>query len=251
MRNVVPVAGRKVPCETCPLRSLDALRDFSPDELDFIAEFKSGELTVESGTTLLLQGTNSAHLYTVLSGWAFRYKMLPDGRRQILNFALPSDFLGLQATVLDEMQHSVEALTDMILCLFPRERLWDLYHRHPTLAFDLTWIAAREEQILDEHLMNIGRRTALERTAYLLLHLFARAEQAGLTNTDKIQFPFTQQHMADTLGMSLVHLNKTLQRLAASKAMRWKGKTFEILNRDALMEIAGYDVPEQRLRPFL
>ena len=167
-----PTAGRKVPCEKCPLRGKEVLRDFTAKELPFVAEFKSGELNVQAGTNVLLQGTNSAHLYTVLSGWAFRYKTLADGRRQILNYALPADLLGLQGSVSDEMQHSVEALTDMILCVFPREKLWDLYSGYPALAFDVTWLAAREEQMLDENLLNVGRRTALERTAYLLLHLF-------------------------------------------------------------------------------
>src|SRR5207248_9631751 len=129
----------------------------------------------------------------VLSGWAMRHKTLSDGRRQILNFVLPADLIGLQASVLDEMQHSVEALTDMVLCVFPRERLWELYSHHPTLAFDLTWIAAREEQILDEHLVSLGRRTAVERTAYLLLHLFARAEQLGFTEGGMVELPLTQQ----------------------------------------------------------
>jgi len=116
----LPQAGRKLPCEKCPLRTFGALRDFTPEELAFVSQFKTGELNAEAGTTLLMQGTSSAHLYTVLSGWAFRYKTLPDGRRQILNFALPSDFLGLQGSVMQEMQHSVEALTDMVLCVFNR-----------------------------------------------------------------------------------------------------------------------------------
>ncbi len=85
MRNAEP-ASWKVPCEKCPLRGKAVFRQFSETELEFVKEFKAGELSVEAGTTVLLEGTNSAHLYTVLSGWAFRYKMLPDGRRQILNF---------------------------------------------------------------------------------------------------------------------------------------------------------------------
>ena len=158
----------------------------------------------------------------------------------------------MQGSVSDEMQHSVEALSDMLLCVFPREKLWNLYTNYPALAFDVTWLAAREEQILDENLMNVGRRTSLERTAYLLLHLFLRAEEIGLTKADAIQFPITQQHVADTLGMSLVHTNKTLKKLAASKAVLWKDKLFEILDRDALHEIAGFEPTQQRhRRPFI
>src|SRR6201987_184182 len=241
--------ARQVPCEQCPLRAYPALRDFSQEELDFIAGFKSGELTVEAGTTLVLQGTTSAHLYTVLSGWAFRHKTLADGDRPILNFVLPADFIGLQGTVLGEMQHSVEALSDMVLCVFPREGLWELYRGHPSLAFDLTWIASREEQMLDEHLMSVGRRAALERIAFVLLHLFLRAEQMRMTSHNKVQFPFTQQHLADALGMSLVHTNTTLKKLTASKAARWKNRTFEVLDREALTAIAGYQMTDVQPRP--
>lgn len=247
-----PAPGRKISCEKCPLRGKAILRDFTPEELAFISEFKSGELHAEAGTTLFLQGTNSAHLYTILSGWVFRYKTLQDGRRQILNYALPADLIGLQGSVANEMQHSVEALTDVLLCVFPREKLWSLYTGYPALAFDVTWLAAREEQILDENLLNVGRRTSLERIAYLLLHLFTRAEEAGMTKGDTTQFPFTQQHLADTLGMSLVHTNKTLKRLTATKTMRWKDKKFEILDRDGLAKIAGFDPVIQRTkRPFV
>ena len=249
---VPPFSGRKVPCEKCPLRALPVLREFTAKELEFVSSFKSGELNIQAGTSILLQSTNSAHLYTILSGWAFRYKTLPDGRRQILNYALPSDLVGLQGSVNDEMQHSVEALTDVMLCVFPREKLWSLYTDYPTLAFDVTWLAAREEQILDESLLSVGRRTAIERLAYLLLALFQRAEEIGLTKGNSIQFQFTQQHVADTLGMSLVHTNKTLQKLAATKTIRWKERRFDLLDRERLSEIANCEQTKERpRRPFI
>ena len=245
-------SGRKVPCERCPLRAVECLREFTAKELEFVSQFKSGELNVAAGTNVLLQSTNSAHLYTILSGWAFRYKMLPDGRRQILNYTMPSDFIGLQGSVNDEMQHSVEALTDVLLCVFPREKLWSLFTDYPALAFDVTWLAAREEQILDENLLSVGRRTAMERLAYLLLTIFDRAAEIGLTKGNSIQFPFTQQHVADTLGLSLVHTNKTLQRLAATKTMRWKDRKFEVIDREALTKIANYERAQARARrPFI
>jgi CRP/FNR family transcriptional regulator, anaerobic regulatory protein len=251
MVKAAPAPGRQVPCEQCPLRAVPAFRRFSAEELAFISEFKSGEMNAEPATTLYLEGTNSAHLYTLLSGWAFRYKLLPDGRRQILNFALPGDFLGLQASVINEMQHSVETLTTALLCVFPREKLWSLYKHYPSLAFDLTWLASREEQMLDEHLLSIGRRTALERVAFVLLHLHTRAEDIGLARGNSIQFPFTQQHLADALGMSLVHTNKTIKRLLDRKVVRWKDKTFEILDRDELTQLALFDVRDKRPRPLI
>jgi CRP/FNR family transcriptional regulator, anaerobic regulatory protein len=244
--------ARSVPCEACPFRSFHAVfRDFTPDELEFVSGFKAGELRVERGDTFLLQGTSSAHLYTVLNGWAFRYKMLPDGRRQILNYALPGDFVGLQGAVLNAMEHSVEALTDIVLCIFPRDRLWELHRGHPTLAFDLTWLAAREEQILGEHLLSVGRRSAIERIAFLLLHLFTRASQLGLTEGHAVRFPLTQQHIGDTLGMSLVHTNKTFQKLRRSGAVRWDRNELEIIDAAALGRIAQYDPTERAVRPFI
>jgi CRP/FNR family transcriptional regulator, anaerobic regulatory protein len=239
------------PCEQCQLRGRACLREFNAEELAFVREFKTDELRVEPGASFLREGATSEQLYTVLSGWAFRYKMLDDGRRQILNYALPADMVGLQGALMREMEHSVEALTPLVLCMFPRSKLWDLYTRFPSLAFDVTWLAAREEQLIDEHLVSLGRRTALERVAYLLLHLFARADESGLVKNGSIQFPFTQQHLADTLGMSLVHTNKTLKRLFLTKAVRWKDRVFEIADRAALVAIAGNDVPKRRPRPFI
>lgn len=243
--------GHYTPCEQCPLRKRPTLREFTADELAFIKTFKVDELRVDPGASFLREGATADHLYTVLSGWAFRYKMLDDGRRQILNYALPADMVGLQGALMQEMEHSVEALTPLVLCVFPRAKLWDLYSKFPSLAFDITWLAAREEQLVDENLVNLGRRSALERTAYLLLHLYVRADEAGLVKNGTIQFPFTQQHLADTLGMSLVHTNKTLKRLMASKAIRWKDRVFEMVDRTALAQIAGDDVSPRQGRPFI
>lgn len=243
--------GHFTPCEQCPLRALPCLREFTPEELNFVKQFKIDELHVEAGASFLREGTRAEHLYTVLNGWAFRYKMLDDGRRQILNFALPADMVGLQGTLMNEMEHSVEALTPLTLCVFPRSKLYDLYSQFPSLAFDITWLAAREEQLIDEHLVSLGRRTALERTAFLLLHLFVRAQELRLAKDNTIQFPFTQQHLADALGMSLVHTNKTLKRLLASKAINWKGRVFQLVDRAALVAIAGEDVQKRGPRPFI
>ena len=199
---------QQVRCENCPIRGNSNFRKFSRDEFDYVKKFKSGELTIESGATVFLEGTDSAHLFTVLDGWAFRYKMLEDGRRQILNYALPGDLLGLQASIMGKLDHSVEALTDIVLCVFQRDRIWELYESHPGLAFDTTWLAAREERLLDESLLSVGRRTAQERIAHMLLSLAERARRTGLARGNKIKFPITQHHLADTLGLSLVHTDR-------------------------------------------
>ena len=237
-------------CHHCPLRKLSTFRDFTPQELKFMETFKTGELKVAAGDTILLDGTASEYLYTMLSGWAFRLKTLDDGRRQILNFALPGDFLGLQSSVFEKMEHSIEALTASVLCMFPREKVWGLFQNYPGLALDTTWLAARQENLLDEHLLNVGQRFALERMSYLLLQLYRRAAQSGLVTHKKADFPFTQQHLGDALGFSTVHTNKTLRRLRATGAIRWAGTTFEVLDEERLIELARHPAFTSGLRPL-
>lgn len=250
-RQLPSAETRQVPCERCPLRRLDTFRPFTKEELAFVASFKKGEFTAEPRAMILQEGASSAHLYTVLSGWGFRYTLLPDGRRQILNFVLPGDLIGLQASVAREMKHSIEALTGMLLCVFQREKLWDLYEQHPALAYDITWLAALEEQMLDRHLLSIGRRTALERMAYLLLHLHSRAQSLGLADKQGFSPPITQYHLADALGMSIVHTNKTLKRLYQSKLIRWKNRRLEFLDMAALREVAHWTEEAEIPRPLI
>lgn len=243
--------AKQVPCEQCPLRALPLFRPFEPTELAFISTFKRGELSVDRGATVLAEGNHSAHLYTVLSGWGFRYKLMRDGRRQILNYLLPGDLVGLQASLAGEMEHSVEALSPMVLCVFERSQLKDLYEGFPGLAFDVTWIASREEQMLDENLLSIGRRTAIERAAYLLSFLAARARAIGLQRSAPYAIPITQQHIADTLGLSLVHTNRTLRKLAGRQLVAWRGNVCEVLDLDALTATARWRGLSERQRPLI
>jgi CRP-like cAMP-binding protein len=230
---------------------MPSFRDFEPQELQFVSSFKTGELVAESGTTLLSEGSHSAHLYTLLSGWAFRYKTLPDGRRQILNYMLPGDLVGLQGSVIGEMQHSVEALSPLVLCVFQRDRLSELFRNHPGLGFDITWLAAQEERMLDDHLLSLGRRSAMERAAYLLAFLYHRGAAVGLTGSPTLYLPITQMHVADTLGLSIVHTNKTLRKLADRGLIRWLDRSCEVIDVDGLMALAKWDGPVERRRPLI
>jgi CRP-like cAMP-binding protein len=240
-----------VPCELCPLRVMPGFRPFTPAELRFVSTFKIGELLGETGTTVLSEGSHSAHLYTVLSGWAFRYKTLVDGRRQILNYLLPGDLLGLQGSIDGEIEHSVEALSPLTLCVFQRERLTELFTHHPGLGFDVTWLASREERMLDEHLLSLGRRSATERAAYLLAFLYQRAASVGLATNRPLFLPLTQMHVADTLGLSIVHTNKTLRKLADRHFIRWLDRSCEVLDVQGLMDLAGWDGLAHGKRPLI
>src|SRR5688572_23151404 len=226
-------------------------RAFSADELAFVSRFKRGELVCETGATILSEGAHSAQLYTLLSGWAFRFKTLPDGRRQILNYCLPGDLVGLQGSVIGAMEHSVEALSPVVLCVFQRDALGELFEKQPGLSFDVTWLAAREERMLDEHLLSVGRRTATERAAYLVAFLHQRAAAVGMTGDRPLLIPITQQHVADTLGLSIVHTNKTLRKLAERGLIRWHDRACEVLDPAGLTQLSGWDGLGESRRPLI
>ncbi len=249
--NMITPSTWRYPCVRCPLAAMKRFREFNAKELDFVTGFKIGELAVDPGTTLLTEGSRSAHVYTVLSGWGFRYKLLQNGRRQVLNFLLPGDFVGLQASLLSEMHHSVEALTGMLLCVFERDRLWELYKGQPSLAFDLTWIAAREERMLDDHLLSVGQRTGRERAAYLLLFLFDRARSRGLTRGNAVTFPFSQPLVADALGLSLVHTNRILNRFMRQELISLNKRQITLKDVDGLQGIAEWESEAESPRPFI
>ncbi|MGD9710916.1 MAG: Crp/Fnr family transcriptional regulator [Thermomicrobiales bacterium] len=210
-----------------------------------------GELQVQAGTTVLLDGHDSAHLYTVLDGWAVRFKMFDDGRRQVLNFPINGDLIGLQSALFAKMEHTVEALTDLRLCVFSRERIWELYQKHSGLAFDLTWLAAREESIMADHLANVGQRSAFERLAYIILYLFRRARDCGLVNGDRLVMPVTQEHLADAMGLSIVHTNKTLKRLRQTGWIDWRRQEIIVHDEAKVAAVAKLEMEQGRLRPFL
>ncbi|MGN6099796.1 MAG: Crp/Fnr family transcriptional regulator [Devosia sp.] len=251
MSVAVPTTTRRVPCQHCPLRALPRFRAFSPEELSFVSTFKRGELVAEQGALILTEGAHSAHLYTLLSGWAFRYKTLEDGRRQILNYVLPGELIGLQGSVMGEMQHSVEALSPVVLCVFQRDKLDELFGSYPGLAFDITWLASREERMLDENLLSVGRRSALERAAYLIAFIHQRAASVGLDTDAHLMIPITQQHVADTLGLSLVHTNKTLKRLAGLQFIRWHDRACEVIDPKGLMQLAHWSGLGEGARPLI
>ena len=206
--------GSETACRSCPLRPLKLFHEATADELELVQSLKRRERRLGAGEPLIHEGHTDAPLYTLLRGWAFRYKTLSDGRRQILSFLLAGDFIGVQQKMGDAAAHGVETLTDALFCVFQRDALWELHRRSPTMGFNVTWLTAHEESMVDDTLLSVGRRSAEERIASMLILLFKRAAalQAD-AGAGGVAFPLTQQHIADGLGLSLVHTNKTLRKL--------------------------------------
>lgn len=238
-------------CANCPLRKLDAFARIKGDELSFMQKFKMGELSIDKGTPILMQGSNSPQLYTVLKGMGIRYLVLPDGKRQVINFVLPGDFLGLQAGVMGEMKHSIDATTDMVLCVFDRSELWNLFKQQPERAYDLTWLASIQEHFLGEALASIGQMSAIQRMCWGMLRFIQRCEDVGLGDGVQCRMPFTQQDLADTLGLSLVHTNKTLMKLRNQQIISWNDGELRLLDRDRATALAMIEVENIDARPLI
>lgn len=241
----------RMSCARCKLRSFDCFAPLTEAEEEFMVEFKSGELDLDPGSSIVLEGSSSPHLFTVLEGIGIRHKTLADGRRQVIGFVFPGDFVGLQAAVMEEMQHTVEAVTKMLLCVFRRNDFYKMFVRVPERSFDVTWLAAREEHLLGDQLLTVGRRSAEERVAYGLYMLHRRAKEVGLASEGKMEMPFTQQDVADALGLSLVHTNKTLKRLKEKKIAEWSARTLKIFDAEKLKAVGGIEDDTARLRPLM
>lgn len=241
-----------VDCARCPLRALDCFDAMSASDVAFMQRFKAGELRVGPGTPVLIEGARSPQLFTVLSGLGLRHKTLEDGRRQVLNFVMPGDFLGLQAAVDGEMGHSVEAATEMTLCVFERSKFWGVFKDNPNRAYDITWIAATEEHFLGDVVTSLGQRSAIERIAWGLLTIWGRARQLDLLRNGTLDFPFRQQDLADALGLSLVHTNKTLAKLRERELVSWIDHRLCLHDTGALARLAMLsEVPERPHRPLM
>jgi CRP-like cAMP-binding protein len=241
----------KTACTACPLRNREIFVPFSAAELAFMRSFKTGELAVDAGTTILMEGSKSPQLYTVLSGLGTRFKTLENGKVQVINFLFPGDFTGLQGSLMGEMKHSVKASTQMTLCAFRREDIWGLFRSHPERAYDLTWIAAVEEHFLGETIASLGQRDAIQRISWALLRIHERLSAVGLFGNGAVPLPFRQQDLADALGLSLVHTNKTLKQLWQRKWVQWTNGKVKIDDPAALAKLAMIDLEKPERRPLM
>jgi CRP-like cAMP-binding protein len=241
----------QLPCYECELRACGLFKRVTSEELGSINDIKREHIEVPAGGEIIRPGDEAPEIYTLYAGWAFRFKMLPDGRRQILNFLMPGDLLGLQAAMFDAALHGIEALTDVQLCVLPRKKVWALFGQMPGLAFDVAWLGSRSESLVDENLTSVGRRTAAERVAALIVNIYKRAKVLGLVADETFAFPLTQQHIADALGLSLVHTNKTLARLRRMGMYERDNGTLTLTNPRVLERVAQYFDEEMPMRPLI
>lgn len=238
-------------CTACPLADCPGLHQPPPDVRDWIAAFRLGEVHFARGEQVFAQGARPQHLFTVLSGVLMRTRLLEDGRRQIINFMFPGDFIGLQAALDGEMSHAVEALTAATLCAFSRSRFFELVQQQPRLSFDLTWLTAHEESALEEHIVSLGQRNARERMVALAVFLVQRGIDTCMAPDGVLPLTVTQGQIADMLGLSLVHTNRSLQALRRLGLVDWTLTTISIPDLAQARRFARLDAGRSTSRPYI
>ena len=196
---------------------------------------------VRPGLHILLQGNVPTGAHVLLEGQAYRYRLLEDGRRQITAVLVPGDVCDLEAVMRGRADYGVATMTDCVLGALPLNTIADLRKIDPELAQALWRHLLRDQAVAREWLVNVGCRTALERVAHLICEFRHRLQAVGLTKGDAFKMEMTQTEIADLLGLSAVHVNRTLKRLRAIGLVDYSRSMISIPNVTALEKLAGFD----------
>jgi CRP-like cAMP-binding protein len=213
--HVLIHAGRNTEHDDPFVSRLGNYVDLNIADLSSLRALIESEQTVKKRRDLVVDGYEFSKLCFVKEGFAARYKVLRNGKRQIINVVLPGDVVGLPGSFLDRANFSVIALTDMTLQVCELGDFIELCHRRPKFALALSWLAVQEATTCAEHVISIGRRTSLERVAHFLLEVHSRLAMVGRAAASGFDLPFSQEVMSDALGLSVPHLNRMLARLRA------------------------------------
>jgi CRP-like cAMP-binding protein len=177
----------------------------------------------------------------VQSGWLFRYKRREDGSRQILGFVLPGDIVGLHRRVLPYSPHSLQSVTAVRMATISDTQIASLAAEQPRLMEAIFWLSAQEMSRLSTHVLRLGRMSARERLAHVLLELWTRLSWVGETDGDSFFFPLTQEMLADALGLSVMHIHRMLHDLQSAELIAIEDRRIWLRDRRALTELAEFD----------
>ena len=217
------------------MRRLNAVRQVSETAgAAFDKAIRRRVLHAAAGETLISEGERPDRIRIVLSGWLSRYKLLEDGRRQIVNFILPGEICDAFAYLLPRSDHSIDTLTPVAFSEIEREQFEELIAGDRTLMEAMWCELLVDRSIQREWAVNIGRRDALERVAHLLCEIYERLKLVGLVEGNSCVFPVTQMDLADATGLSIVHLNRTLQELRGAGLIILRERMLTINDLDAL-----------------
>jgi len=222
-------------------RKLAAWTSLSPGELAALDDLHTATRTVASNRDLITEGYKYDAVFVLLDGVAIRYRVLHDGRRQILNVVLPGDFVGFPACFFETALYSITAITAAAVAAIPFTRLFGSFENTPRLAATIFWLFSCEAAMYAERLINVGRRSALERVAHFLLELLTRLRVIGLAEEFSFRMPLTQEQIGDILGLTGVHVSRMLRRLRDDALIAVEGQQIAVRDLKALSALADFD----------
>jgi CRP-like cAMP-binding protein len=226
---------------TNPLtRKLSNFVRLSEDERQALDALISRPTSYASQTDIVCEGDPTSGVYFVLEGWAYRYKVGSDGRRQIMAYFVPGDICDQRIFVLKRMDHNIGTLTDASVAGVAKEAIIKLTDDFPNIARAFWWSTLVDEAVAREWLMSTGRRNAPQRVGHLICEMNLRLRAIGLVDGQSFDFPLTQTQLADTLGLSVVHLNRSLQRLRNLGLISWGRGPLTILDRERLAHLSMF-----------
>lgn len=196
---------------------------------------------LESDQDLVREGDQASHCPFLLNGFACCYKTLESGQRQIMAFYVPGDLGNLTSLLLGKQDHSIGTLTPAKVVLIPQAVILDWMRQHPKIAEALWRAALIDAAVSREWIVNVGRRTAYQRTAHLLCEWMLRMRAAGLARGLACEMPLTQVELADALGLTSVHVNRTLQWLRSDGLIELGGGSLKVRSLHELKQAAGFD----------
>lgn len=222
-------------------RKLASFVALSAVELKTLDDLHRRRRSFVVGRDLVHQGQTDQAAYILADGWVCSYKLMRDGKRQIVDFQIPGDFLGLRSVLFHTADHNIEPVTPVTASEVLASDLIDAFASTPRLATAVLWAASRDEAMVVEHLVSIGRRNALERTAHFFLELSARLKLVGLGTIKGYACPLSQYMLADALGLSAVHVNRILRELREEGLLTFQKGQVTIEDFDKLVELADFD----------
>ncbi len=222
-------------------RKLGAFVALSDEDLATLDRLHQRRRIFVAGVDLVHQGQANQSAYILAKGWVCSYKLLPNGSRQIVDFQIPGDFLGLRSILFRTADHNIEPVTKVEASEVIVTDLLDAFASMPRLAAAVLWAASRDEAMVVEHLVGIGRRNALERTAHYLLEFGARLKLVGLGTNEGYSCPLSQFMLADALGLSAVHVNRVLRQLREMGLLTFQKGRVTFDNFEGLVALADFD----------
>ena len=223
------------------LRKLGNFTSLSAEETKALLDCCGDVRSLAAGEDVISQGDRTGGVRLLLDGFACRYKVLQDGRRQIVAYFVPGDLCDLRIFILKRMDHSIGAVAPSRVATLAPDDVLNLTNRFPNLTRALWWSTLVDEAITREWLVNVGQRSARERMAHLFCEILFRFRAVGLAQSNSCALPLTQVELAETLGLSSVHVNRTLQDLRRHKLITLEGGTLTIDNLAKLLEISLFN----------